>query len=425
MIESITKVLWAVAKTLYDEAEQRRKDGARAERAARERLRTAERTTRWRMNDAVFEVMPEAWQHASGNGAYPVSSRFLYYAVRKLIQPYTTKDLDYSYFSQDLLTEYQRQRGKLAGLYYDPRGVLYEPHTGKPIPLGTREVDDYVFPAWLYDKILYVEKKGVWPIFKAASLAERYDMAIIAAEGYACEAARTLFAKADKDRQYQLFVLHDADPDGYNIARTLREATDRMPDYAVEVVDLGLKLEEALARNLDTEEFTRKKALPEGLVLTEMERRYFHGREVRSDRLTERRSWVCQRVELNAFTAPALMDYVERKLHQANVRGKVIPPDDVLTRHARMAYEQRMDSLVEHVMEELVPLDTIKRMIAEQFRERITWSDMRPWIETSLQETPTSQWRRAAERKIEAAVEPWTDEATTAIRAQIEAQLRR
>ena len=166
-------------------------------------------------------------------------SRFLFYPVRKLIQRWTSKDLDYDYFSQDLLIECQRQHGPLRGLYYDPRGVLYEAHSGKASPLGTREVDAYQFPAWLYDKILYVEKKGVWPILQAAALAERYDMAVIAAEGYATEATRVLFAQADKGQHYQLFVLHDADPDGYNIARTLREETRRMPGYAVEIIDLG------------------------------------------------------------------------------------------------------------------------------------------------------------------------------------------
>ena len=69
-------------------------------------------------------------------------------------------------------------------------------------------------------------------------------MAVIAAEGYATEAARMLFKRADKDKNYRLFVLHDADPVGYNIARTLREETKRMPGYSVEVVDLGLKLDE-------------------------------------------------------------------------------------------------------------------------------------------------------------------------------------
>jgi hypothetical protein len=371
MVDALTKVLWHVTKELYEEDERRQKDGAKEERAAQARRRAAERTVRWHMKDAVFQVMQEAWQHASEHGTYPVSARFLYYAVRKLIQQYTDKPLDYGYFSQDLLPEYQRKHGKLSKLYYDPRGVLYEPHTGEEIPLGTREVDAYQFPSWLYDKILYVEKKGVWPIFQAAQLAERYDMAVVAAEGYANEAIRTLFEHADKDRQYQLFVLHDADPDGYNIARTLREATQRMPGYAVDVIDLGLRLEDALDEGLQTEEFTRKKALPEGLVLTEIERRYFEGRQIWSDEHTQKRTWACERIELNAFTAPALVDYVTRQLERAGVRGKVIPPVEVVTKEARLVYEQELDALVDEVVRELIPIDSIKRALAAEFRERI------------------------------------------------------
>ena len=90
--------------------------------------------------------------------------------------------MDFDYFSQNLLPQYQHLHGQLPGLYYDPRGVLYEPHTGKSIPLGTREIEGYAFPEWLYNKILYIEKKGLWPIIEASRLAERYDMAVIAAE---------------------------------------------------------------------------------------------------------------------------------------------------------------------------------------------------------------------------------------------------
>ena len=93
-------------------------------------------------------------------------------------------------------------------------------------------------------------------------------MAIIAGEGYASEAVRLLFDNASKDQGYQLFVLHDADPYGYNIARTLGEETRRMPEYQVEVIDLGLWLEEALDLGLQTEKLTRKNDLPGGVAPT-------------------------------------------------------------------------------------------------------------------------------------------------------------
>jgi hypothetical protein len=141
-----------------------------------------------------------------------------------------------------------------------------------------------------------------------------------------------------------------------------------MPDYTVEVIDLGLHLDDALARGLDSEEFTRVKVLPKGLVLTEHEREYFEGEEVWRDDETEKRSWKCQRVELNAFTAPGLVEYIIERLEASGVRGKVIPPAEVVTTQARLVYEKEFDTLVDRVVRELIPLDRIKRAVALAYR---------------------------------------------------------
>src|SRR5207248_3334358 len=144
------------------------------------------------LKEIVFHVLPEAIAKASGIEKYPIQVRTLFYQIRSLIQAYTDKELDQNYFGQKLLIEYQQWNGPIEGLYYEPRGFLYEPHTGRAIPLGTQQVESYDFPAWTYDKILYIEKRGLWPILQRARIAERYDLAIVAAEGYATEAARVL-----------------------------------------------------------------------------------------------------------------------------------------------------------------------------------------------------------------------------------------
>src|SRR5262249_34250172 len=131
-------------------------------------------------------------------------------------------------------------------------------------------------------------------------------------------------ASAGKGRDYQLFVVHDADPHGYNIGRTLKEETARMPQHRVKVFDLGLKIGTALGLRLPTEEFTRRKALPRELVLDDVEREHFEGRR------TGAHSWVCRRVELNAFSGPDLIAHIESGLRDCGVRGKVLPPDSVL-----------------------------------------------------------------------------------------------
>lgn len=153
-------------------------------------------------------------------------------------------------------------------------------------------------------------------------------MALISAEGYASEAARVLFSQVDEKQSYQLFVLHDADPHGYNIARTLAEETKRMPGYSVEVIDLGFRLEEALDIGLLTETFTRKNALPSGSKLSVKEFAYFTGRP-------SSKSWICERVELNALRPSQRLEYVEAKLKEHGATAKVIPPAGVIAQAAQ------------------------------------------------------------------------------------------
>ena len=414
----ISKALWKATKTLYKEEERRRKDAARQQKADRDRQRRAIRETS--LVEAVFAVMEEAVEKATCNGSLPTSVRNLYYQVRPLIQRYTGKELRYEYFSQDLLPRYQEEHGPITGLYYDPRGVLYEPHTGRAVPLGTREVEEYRFPAWLFDKILYVEKKGLWPVLRTARIAERHDMAVVAAEGYANEAARVLFGNAEQDRDYQLFVLHDADPHGYNIARTLREATRRMPGHSVDVVDLGLKLDEALAMGLQTEEFTRKKELPERLLprLTEIERAYFEGER------TGRKSWICERVELNAMTSLQLIEYIERRLKENGVRGKVIQPGDELPDLTKGLYEQTISAWVDYALDDL--MSGIKRQLADEFANSLGLEHARQWIVEGLEKDDARSWSGALGSKLQALLyEEHTDALNDALQRRITEAVRR
>lgn len=388
MVEAISTVMWSVCKTIYAEEERRRRDAAREEKRREAALPKRDEIS---IKDAVFAVLPAAVTHATGDGQYPTNARNLFYATRKLAQEYTDKGLDYTYFAQTLLVEYQRKYGPIQGLYYDPRGVLYEPHTGKTIAVGTREVDSYDFPSWTYDKILYVEKKGMWPIIQAAKIAERYDMAVLAAEGYATEAARMLFQRAEKSGNCRLFVLHDADPDGLNIARTLREETRRVQDYSVDVVDIGLHLEDAVEMGLQYETFTRKKALPTGLVLTDKEREYFQGRQV------NRKQWIGKRFELNALTAPQLIGYIENQLEEHGATGKVVPPEDVLKKDFGDRHRRELRQAIEDELMARLDIDSMVQRVMGQIPapafDPTAITDM-------LTATPTISWRDAINRVV-------------------------
>src|SRR5829696_10044488 len=250
----IGDAIFGAIKPLYREGEKQRKQRVRVPRTSYYYVPEPKISQK----EIVFEILPRAIANAGTN----FSRRDLFYAARPLCYDHSEweggKVLDYIYFSQTLLTEYQEENGSIAGLWTDARGHLHEPHTGKSIGLGTIEVANYEFPEYTFDKILYVEKEGEWPKLQAARLAERYDMAICSGKGQPTEAVRTLFDRAEAG-DYQLFVFHDADLDGYDIARVMAEETRRMPGYSVDVVDIGLTVEDALEMGIASEPFRRQK----------------------------------------------------------------------------------------------------------------------------------------------------------------------
>ena len=159
---------------------------------------------------------------------------------------------------------------------YDPRGHLREPHGGAALGLGTLEVGRYLAswqrsgdsgketrgPRYRYGAALFVEKEGFQAILDAARIAERFDLAIMSTKGYSSTAARDLVA-ALTDVGVPVLALHDFDADGFGIAHTLRNDTDRYQfESEPNVVDLGLRLADVRVLRLESEPVTYGKSDP-------------------------------------------------------------------------------------------------------------------------------------------------------------------
>ena len=141
-----------------------------------------------------------------------------------------------------------------------------------------------------------------------------------------------------------------------------------MPGYSLELVDLGLRFEEGLARGLRPEDGReRKKAIDEKVwaTLTEREKQAFTGRCVRTNKQGKCCHWVdCERIELNAFTGPELIAFIEEGLTRHNATRKVVPPRDYLQGEmqrrlnawfseairAELWRRLSIDDLIEHVL---------------------------------------------------------------------------
>ena len=108
----------------------------------------------------MFAHLEEQIRIVSDNRRYRFGWRQVFYRLRPIVMNELGKDLNWNYFSQTLVTEYEEVHGEESNAYRDPRGTFYHPHTGESVPLGTLQVEEYSRPKRLFNKILFVEKEG-------------------------------------------------------------------------------------------------------------------------------------------------------------------------------------------------------------------------------------------------------------------------
>jgi hypothetical protein len=156
--------------------------------------------------EAAAQVMRSAYLKASGDGQYPANARQIMYAARGHIQKVTGKQLQPNYVTQTLLPDYLQETGVDWDVVYDARGHLSEPHDGHIFGIGTLEVRKYFGsfhdpslvdadfsqakvetygPSGNFGAVLFIEKEGFDQLFKAANIADKFDLAIMSTKGTA------------------------------------------------------------------------------------------------------------------------------------------------------------------------------------------------------------------------------------------------
>jgi hypothetical protein len=294
---------------------------------------------------AAWQILEEAYLAASGGGTLPAMARQIYYQARPKIMALTEdKELQYGYFSQTLLPDYIEEHGVGWNVVYDARGHFEEPHTNRCIGCGTIEVRNYlrmmrgpdivpaefsdanvniIGPRGGYSAVLFCEKEGFNPLFKAVDLANRYDLMIISTKGVSVTAARKLIDHVCGN-DLPLFVLHDFDVAGFMILGTLQRDTRRYQfSSAIRAIDLGLRLDdiddleaEPAAATKTDEEILRAQLAENGATAKEID------------------ILLTERVELNAMASDDLIEMIERKL-KAHGLKKVIPDEALLAKSYR------------------------------------------------------------------------------------------
>ena len=320
-----------------------------ARRYRETRLTAIPRTTQKEIAEGVME---ECYRHVSGPRNLPAQARQIYYAARgKIMEATDNRELNYGYFSQTLLPNYQEDHPEICSdwnVIYDARGHCEEPHTNRRFGCGTLEVDNYlaelrepeIVPASFraaevetigpnggFAGVFYVEKEGFAPLWKAVDLANRYDLFNLSNKGLSVTAARKLIDEICGEHGIPPFTLHDFDFDGLKNAATLCRDSRRYEfKNEIEEINLGLRLADIV--EIEREQghpLEREPAAPS--KMSEAERR----RLLRDYGATpeEIEFLLHERIELNALTSEQLVNLVERKL-QAYGLKKVVPDEELL-----------------------------------------------------------------------------------------------
>ena len=266
-------------------------------------------------------MLPEA-KAAAG---HHVAARTLYYKVRPLVQQYTDKELDYAYFSQTLLPEYERDRRAAA------RSVLRGARRAAPPARRPGDPARHPRSGGVHAAAVAV-RQG--PLHREGRAWRRSSRPISSgsattwpsstARGIAVTACRDLLARSEI-RDMKIFVLHDADINGYNIARTLGEATGRMPNHSVDVIDLGLTVPQAI----DARAGDREVHPPQGAAGRPgtRRRRAANGSPAnRYDAGYGKPHYECTRCELNAFSSDELAEFIEAGLQRHGATDETRAP---------------------------------------------------------------------------------------------------
>ena len=356
--------------------------------------------------DVAREILPAAYRDASGGGQYPAAKRQIYYAAREAFLKATGREI-----TQDrcdtLLLQYMNTHPAITSSWRvtaNPRGTLLIPNTHQEtrIPCGTLEIDRHlesmhdnipldemltvpwqwpsVAAGQRFRAVVYIEKTGFEPVISQVRIAERYEIAVLSCQGQSVVAARKYVDHVCRvNGGVPLFVVHDLDYPGFLIASRLTTVSEQAEEQNrvayqfrndINVTDFGLRLEDARKYGLAEEHVNNKpKRIAYDAGCTDDEARLF---------LSGRR------IELNAFTAPQFVEWLEGKLRAAGLddRERLIPSDDVLEKaYRRSIVTVRVNKALRDIHADLVKEATdakVPKRLRAQLRACMKGSD-EPW----------------------------------------------
>jgi hypothetical protein len=328
-----------------------------------------------------FAHMDEAIRDVSSDRQYRFHYRQCFYRLRPIVQEETGSELQWENFSK-IVELYAVEFGEEVMSYKDPRGSLFIPHTHERIPLGTLNVEKFDRPQWRFNKLLFIEKEGFHEALIEVGWPDRHDVTLITSKGQPTDAVHVAICRIGLTGEpVQILALHDADCAGSKMIEVLRDEARSRAGDSIEIIDLGLGLEEAV------------ELAQQGIVEIE-DVRYEKVQPVGSHVSDDWAHWLqTHRVELNVFTTAQFIDWLDEKMAEHG-NGRLIPPDTVLSRaltddvreelHQRITEkilaEADLGGQVETELEKIKPqIEQRAESLAEQVADELDEEPQQAW----------------------------------------------
>jgi hypothetical protein len=319
-------------------------------------------------------------------------------------------ELQSKYFTQVLLPDYIEEFGCYHWKTgYDPRGHLVEPHDGKILSLGTAEVRHFLKdirdpvhmaaeltganiefngPKNNWSGLLFIEKEGFGPLMREARFADRYDLATMSTKGMSVTAARELADSICSKFDIPLLTFRDFDKTGFSISGTLQRDTRRYEfKNSIEVIELGLSLDDVKALGLDFEYQVIKKGRKDVLV----DNLYENGATAEEVAFMfadwEKHPGCLRRVELNALTSPQFVQFLDDKLQQHGIEKVVPQAAELATAYSLFIRNAKVEAVVEEAIDNMDDDD----------EEIEVPKDLEQQVRKYLEDHPTARWDQAVQ----------------------------
>ncbi|GAB6274763.1 MAG: hypothetical protein STSR0004_16280 [Peptococcaceae bacterium] len=350
--------------------------------------------------DLMFAYFDEALNKASGG--YMVTARQIFYVLREIINTRHGKDLtdsDYNVFTQEVVTYQIEEKPDLENvILFERRGFFRDPFFSSELPLGTRDVYEFIQknytneiyetkekvyslpPNLLYNHVLFIEKAGFNTILESSGLLRELNLGVMATQGFGTRAAKKLIEYFISNG-IKVYVLHDCDIAGYLIQEKFESGSNTFKKE-LDVAEIGLTVEDV--KELDkahlAEVVSYKRSYRNSLdILTEEERNFF----VASSYYNQYR-----RVEINALTSPELLDFIKAKIKYKPIKPTIdqlkncitIDTKDIIKTALLKAYgtmhlEINKDEIARDVFQNINGndhwVDTLDRVVSEKITAKI------------------------------------------------------